>query len=58
MEQPVLTDCNYTHVIGSYCYTNVTGRVSYIRVTDLVQCNYIKKYVVLLNVTTSVQICY
>jgi len=21
MEQPVLTDCNYTLVIGSYCYT-------------------------------------
>jgi len=43
MEQPVLTDCTYTHVIGSYCYTCVTGRVGYIRVTDLVQCNkYLK----------------
>jgi len=29
MEQPVLTDCNYTLVIGSYCYTYVTGRVGY-----------------------------
>jgi len=54
MEQLVLTDCNYTHVIGSYCYTCVTGRVGHIRVTNLVQCNYIKKYVVLLNVTTSI----
>jgi len=43
MEQPVLTDCNYTHVIGSYCYTYVTSRVGYIHVTDLVQCNFIKK---------------
>jgi len=21
MEQHVLTDCNYTHVLGLYCYT-------------------------------------
>jgi len=39
MEQPVLTDCNYTHVIGSYCYKYVIGRVGYIRVTNLVQSN-------------------
>jgi len=39
----VFTDCNYTHVIGSYCNTCVTGRVGYICVTELVQCNYIKK---------------
>ncbi len=29
MEQPILTDCDYVHVIGSYCYTYVTGRVYY-----------------------------
>ncbi len=29
MEQPVITVCNYVDVIGSYCYTYVTGRVCY-----------------------------
>jgi len=56
MEQPVLTDCNHTLVIGSYSYTYVTGRVGYIRVTDLVQCNnynYIRNYFVLLNETST-----
>jgi len=51
MEQP--TDCDHTHVIGRYSYTYVTGRVGYIRVTNLVQCNYIRKYFVLLNVTST-----
>jgi len=29
MEQPVLTDCNYTHVLGSYCYTSQAESFTY-----------------------------
>ncbi len=35
MEQPVITVCNYVDVIGSYCYTYVTGRVCYTATSTL-----------------------
>jgi len=32
MEQPVQTDCNYTHVLGSYTVTHA----SWLRITDVI----------------------